>query len=81
MIIKLIVFVGVMILMFGMVAYWLEYHNDPPTKGCDKARRHKWRFVHDHRSESSGYTGSVSLWKEFECTKCGKKEKTDTGVW
>ena len=81
MVIELIVFVAVMILMVGMVAYWFEHHNDPPTKGCDKRKRHKWEFIHDERSGSSGYTGSVSLWKKFRCTKCGKEEKTDTGIW
>ena len=75
-------FIGLLglILLFGIFSYWLQHHNDPPRKGCIKGK-HDWELIYDHRSKASKYIGSVSLWKEFKCKKCGKKEKTDTGIW
>jgi len=78
---ELLVILLIIIFLAGFFFYWLEHHNDPPAKGCLKGGRHHWKMIYDKRSESSGYIGSVSMWKEFECKKCGKKQKTDTGVW
>lgn len=57
--------------------------NRPSKKGCknNKRKKHKWVLINDERSKSSPYIGSVSLWQEYECEICGKKEKTDKGVW